>query len=575
ALLKLDFLTKGLSLRGKAAYDNYYNQQVKRRRQIELYDVKRISAADPTQYALVVSQTGGVMSVSSENYSKNRKFYSEAGIDYNRSFGVHTFGALALGTIERYYNGQNELPFNYMGLVGRVTYNYANRYLGEFNIGYNGSENFAKGKQFGIFPAFSLGYNISEEDFFPENNWLTFLKIRGSMGLVGNDKIYVNGALQRFLFLPSSYEQASDAYYFGTNHTAVSGYKESSLGNPDVSWETALKQNIGFDSQLWGDRIRVTVDFFKEQRKDILWSLNVPITFGASSLIAPYNVGQAENWGYELELGYNNIVNSIGLKYWINANYSFSRNKIIYMDEVNHPYDNLFRTGQAINQPFGLICEGFYNTWDEINDPDRPKSIWEGSGLQPGDLKYRDVNEDDVINENDYAPIGYPNMPEIIYGFSGGLSWKGLDFSFLFQGATHVSTYISSHGATPFRSGNGTAFSNVEESWSAERYEQGLPITLPRLTAAPSDDKHNYRYSSFWQQDASYLRLKNMEIGYNFAVLPKIKNIGLSSARIFINGQNLLTFTPMRWFDPEISAGTNGGVYPMTRIMSVGINIQY
>lgn len=571
SVLKLDAITKGLLVRGKIAYDSYYNQQVKRRRQIELYDIKQPNPADLTQYALVISQYAGVMSIQSELFSKSRKFYSEVALEYNRQFSKHNLSGLLLGTMERYYNGANELPYNYMGLVGRATYNYASKYLAEVNVGYNGSENFAKKNQFGLFPSFSLGYNISEESFFPQNGWVSFLKVRGSMGLVGNDKIQG----KRFLFRPSTYESSGSIYYFGTSNTAVNGYKESSLGNPDVTWETALKQNIGVDIRLFSNKLKLSVDLFKEKRKDILWGLNVPVTFGSASLIAPYNIGQAENKGFEIDFGYNNEIKDINLNYWFNANYSFARNKIIYMDEVPQPYANLVHTGQRIGQPFGLICEGIYNYQSEIDNPDRPISAWEGSGLQPGDLKYKDVNGDGKIDENDFSPIGYSNIPEIIYGISGGLSWKGFDLSVLFQGAAHVSTYISGVGAVPFRNGNGTAFTNIEESWTLERYEKGLPITLPRLSAAPNEAKHNYRTSDFWQQDARYIRLKNMEVGYNFASIPKIKHLGLSSLRLYLSGQNLLTWTPMRWFDPEIASNSNGGVYPMTRIMSVGVNIQY
>ncbi|MDR1335881.1 MAG: TonB-dependent receptor [Tannerella sp.] len=576
AVLKLDALLKGLSLRGKVAYDSYYLQQVKRRRQIELYNLLQPNPANPAQYATVISQYAGITSVQSEAYTKNRKIYGEGALEYANTFGRHTLTSLFLGTMERYYNGADELPYNYMGLVGRLTYNFSNRYLAEFNMGYNGSENFAADKQFGFFPSFSLGYNISEEAFFPENRYVTFLKIRASAGLVGNDKI----GGKRFLFMPSKFVVTGDTdsnriYYFGSGNVAMTGYKEDAIGNPDVTWEKALKQNIAMDMRFWDNRIRFSVDLFREERTDILWNLNVPVTFGQASLISPYNIGQAENRGYELELGLNHEIRSLGINYWLNANYSFARNKIVYMDEVKQPYANLMRTGQRINQPFGLITDGFYNYPYEIDDTTRPISEWEGAGLRPGDLKYVDVNRDGKIDSNDEAPMGYPNVPEIIYGFSGGLSWKGFDISFLFQGADHVSTYISGVGAVPFRSGNGTAFVNVEESWTLERYEQGLPITLPRLTAAPNDANHNYRTSDFWQQNARYIRLKNMEIGYNFALLPQVKGLGISSLRLFLNGQNLLTWTPMRWFDPEIKSGQNGGVYPMTRIFSLGINIQF
>lgn len=572
ARYKLDGITKGLAVRAMLAYDSYYMQRISRNKQIPMWDLKRNPAATTFQDSIVpipvVNQFEGPVSFSGESFDKNRKVYSEAAIEYTRSFNGHSFNTLLLGTIERFYNGANELPYNYMGLVGRVSYNYRNKYFADVNMGYNGSENFAVGKQFGFFPSFSAGYVISEEKFFPKNDIVEQVKIRGSYGTVGNDKI----GGRRFLFLPSSFV-LGNTYYLGLNHTPLTGYRENSLGYPDVTWEKARKLNLGLDLKLFKNVLDLKVDYFTERRKSILWNLNVPITFGSTSLISPYNIGEAENKGYEIELSFNNEIKSQKIKYWANVNYSFARNKIIYMDETPQPFPGLAATGNRIGQPKGLVADGLFNTWEEILDPKRPKSVWEGNSLRPGDIRYVDINGDGIIDDNDRTNIGNPNIPEIVYGGSFGLSWKGFEISVFFQGAGNVSTYLQGEAAWPFIAGTKTAFQNAKESWTQERYDQGLPITLPRLTAAPDATKHNYRYSSYWMQDASYIRLKNVELAY---VFPQklIGHIGLKYARVYVNGQNLATWTKMEYFDPEIP-NSSGNVYPMTRVFNIGANIQF
>ena len=449
-----------------------------------------------------------------------------------------------------------------------MSYAYNNKYLVDFNAGYNGSENFAVGKQFGFFPSFSLGYVLTEEKFMKKQKTLSYLKLRGSYGQVGNDKIGGN----RFLFLPSSFVPGA-SYFFGLNNVASGSYREASIGNPNVTWEVATKINLGADFKFFGDRLSFSADVFSEKRDNILWNLNVPITFGSLSLISPYNIGQAENKGYEFELGFKDESKNGKFKYGVNANYTFARNKIIYMDEAPQPFPGLQMTGNRIGQVKGLLADGIYNTMDEIIDPKRPLSVWEGAGLKPGDIRYVDITGDGIIDNNDLVNIGNPNIPEIIYGTTLGASWKGFELSIFFQGAGNVSTYLQGEAAWPFIAGTKAAFETAKESWSQERFQRGDKITLPRLTASPEVGKHNYRPSSFWMQDASYLRLKNVEFSYTFSAA-QLRRIGMKGLRLYISGQNLVTWTKMPYFDPEIPS-SNGSVYPMTRIFNTGLNIQF
>jgi TonB-linked SusC/RagA family outer membrane protein len=572
ARYRLDAITKGLALRGMVAYDSYYLQQVKRTKQIPMYDLKRNPAATNFQDSIVpiavVNQYEGPTNFNSEAFSKNRKWYGEAALEYSRTLGRHSVSGLVLGTMERYYDGGNQLPFNYEGLVGRATYNYRNVYFADVNMGYNGSENFAVGKQFGFFPSVSAGYVISEEKFFPKSKVVDYVKLRGSYGTVGNDKIQGS----RFLFLPSSFA-LGNTYYFGLNHTPMTGYRESSLGNPNVSWEKAVKLNVGIDLKLIKEKLTLTGDYFTERRNQILWRLNVPVTFGNAGLISPYNIGEAKNKGFEIELGFKDNIASKDIRYWVNANYTFARNQIVYMDETPQLYPHLYYTGSRIGQTKGLVADGLYNTWEEVLDPKRPKSKWEGAGLRPGDVRYKDITGDGIIDENDVTNIGDPNIPEIIYGASTGISWKGFEISVFFQGAGNVSTYLQGEGAWPFIAGTKTAFENAKESWSQQRYESGAAISLPRLTASPDANKHNYLRSSYWMRDASYVRLKNLEIGYSFKA-QTLKRIGMKNLRLYLSGQNLYTWTKLPYFDPEIPS-SNGAVYPMTRVFNIGANIQF
>ncbi len=570
-------LTKGLSVHGSIAYDSYYYSRKKYSKTFPYYLARR-DAEDPDYIYLIPQSEESIWSVST-GWDKNRKVYMEFGIDYNRTFGLHKTTALILYNQSKYYSPslQYYVPNAYQGLVGRLTYEYASRYLAEFNMGYNGTENFAKGKRFGFFPAVSLGWVISEEKFFPKNNIVKYLKVRGSYGEVGNDQI----GGDRFLYLPSSYGAASDSgvnkYNFGLASNPYTSLMivENKIGNPDLTWEKAKKMNVGVDINLFNNCLTASFDIFKEKRNNILANRSTsPMIIGAN--LPAYNFGEMENRGWEMDLNFRHHIQDF--HYWARFNYSFARNEIIYMDEVQKRYDYQMTTGRRKNQFFGLIFDGYYNSWEEINALDRPKSSWSGNQLQPGDVKYVDVNRDGVIDDYDMVPIGYTPVPEIIYGFSFGAQYKGFDFSILFQGADNVSIKYFGRSMWPFAKGEESAKSLIKERWTQERYEAGEKITFPRLSLNPNGETdHNYRPSTLWIRDASYLRLKNLEVGYTFTG-GFVKRLNLNSVRLYFNGSNLFTWTDVVDLDPEApsrSGNVEINTYPLQKVYNIGLNINF
>ena len=580
--LRLDYdlsraLLKGLSVHGSISYDSYYYSRKSFRKSLPSYTAVR----DPDNADNILYIPTGEENVwsASSSYGKNRKVYMEAGINYARTFGQHSGTAMILYNQSKYYSPslQYYVPNAYQGLVGRVTYDYASRYLAEFNMGYNGTENFAKGKRFGFFPAFSAGWVVTEEPFFPKNDILVFLKIKASYGIVGNDKI----GGDRFLYLPSSYGDAEDKainrYNFGDASSPYSSLEiiENKIGNPDLTWEKAKKMNLAFEMNFFKNHLTTTIEIFKERRNNILANRNTqPMIIGAN--LPAYNMGEMENKGWEIDVNYRNNIRDFN--YWARFNYSFARNKVLYKDEIKKKYAYQMETGRRLNQFYGLLFDGFYNSWEEINALDRPVSSWNGNKLQPGDIRYVDVNKDGVIDEYDEVPIGYSPTPEIIYGFSFGFSWKGFDLSALFQGADNVSIKYFGRSLWPFINGHESAKELIKERWTQERYDAGETISFPRLSLSPNKDTdNNYRDSDFWIRDASYLRLKNVEIGYTFS-RKMVKPLGVQSIRLYVSGSNLITWTDVIDLDPEAPSRAGNveiNSYPLQKIYNIGLNINF
>lgn len=574
---KLDFLLRGLRMHGTVAYDSYYSHGILRRKE-PLWSLIAKDPNDPTKPIFIPQGVDRPLGFE-ESFGKNRKIYSEFAFNYENKFGggAHTVTGLVLYNQSKYHDPELAflVPRGYQGVVSRFTYNFKDRYMAEVNMGYNGTENFAEGHRFGFFPAYSLSWVPSEEAFFPDNNIVTFVKLRGSYGVVGNDKI--GGT--RFLYRPSAYGYSNNySYFFGTvgqNFNAQNGSFEDKIGNPDLIWEKAEKTNVGLEvSFLKNSNITLVADYFYEYRDNILADRGtIPTIVGAN--LPAYNLGRMENKGFEIELTAKGNIGEWFL--WTRSNYTFARNKVLFKDEAPRTYSYQNETGQRVNQFFGLIADGFYNSWDEIDDPNRPVSAWDNNRLQPGDIKYVDYNKDGKIDLDDQVPIGYSGLPEKVFGASFGFNFRGFDFSVLFQGAGNVSFQYYQYDMWPFVNGVSSAKSIINNRWTQERYEQGEPIEFPRLGVNPSLANHNYQNSTFWIRDASYVRLKNMEIGYTFSQ-GVVKRLGLKSVRIYANGNNLHTWTDLIDFDPESASdqkNTEVTDYPQQKVYNLGLNVKF
>jgi len=560
---KLDFITKGLNFRTKLSYNNVYNHNKIRNSSVARYipyylgDVDE--TADPDDKTVVFRRAGNDGNLGySEGFGKGRNWYFETGFNYKTKIGNHNIGGLALYNHSRvFYPAQfSYIPTGLVGIVGRVTYDYDTKYMFDFNLGYNGSENFIRENRYGVFPAVSLGWIPTQENFLSSVEFLEYLKIRASLGLVGNDKI----GGDRFLYLPDSYLPSSGGYNFGTNNPQnQTGAAEGQIGNPDVTWETALKQNIGFDMVLF-ENLSLTYDYFIENRKDILTFRGTVPAYVAYQLPA-VNIGEVRNQGYEIDLKWLQAVNS-DFRYNIRVNLSHNRNEIIFMDEVVQDEPYLYRTGHPVGQPFGYVFDRFFGL-DDVDNPDVPDHQYE---LQPGDIVYQDLNNDGIINQNDMKAIGYPNYPEYTIGFSTGFTYKNFDFSMSWAGATNTSrildeSFRQAFGATANRS---LLQYMADGRWTPETAETA---TYPRLTI--TGRQNNTLTSDFYLRDASYLRLKNLEVGYNLKGR-FIQSIGMRNLRIYLNGYNLLTFDVLELTDPESRTGTRP-LYPLTRVFNAGV----
>ena len=566
---KLDFVTKGLQFKIKVAYNSGYDHTKERATSIESYQpwyrkdvtwMEHPAGSDPNEVVYIQDGEAGLISYA-ESFGKSRDWYAEASFDWKRDFDLHHLSALALYNQSKTYYPDSDypgIPRGYVGLVGRVTYDYDNKYLIEGNVGYNGSENFAPGNRYGFFPAVSGGWVLTQEEFLKDNPVVNFLKIRASYGIVGNDRYhpYGTGFMDRFLYLPNSYFIGS-GYQFGTGTSWSPGAYEKSFGNSGLSWEKSAKQNYGIDFSLFNQKLSGSIDYFYEKRTDILAKASTDPIIHAMSLPV-LNLGIVSNKGVELNLKWNHKINSF--RYWTNLNVSYAKNKIVYQDEVPSEYTYTLKTGHPVGQPFGLKVRGFY--YEGMEDVADHSYV-----LKEGDVVYEDLNHDGKIDDNDKTAIGYPSYPLLNAGLTLGFEYKGFDFSMLWVGATKTSrvleeTFRKPLGETYDRSLMSHQFT---DRWTPETAK------LPRATI--DGVKNNYRDSELWVKDASYLRLKNIEIGYNFR-LPFMPKIGMEKMRVFMTGYNLLTFDKLKISDPE-SMSSGVPQYPVMRVINFGLNVSF
>ena len=569
---KLDFITKGLSFRGMVSFNSYFSSGTK----VGYRPPKYLFNADSTYTEVVAETAPWIDKLAGSGHSKRTNM--EYSLNYNRSFGKNAVTGMLLYTITQ-SNSNADVPKGFLGYVGRATYGYDRRYLAEFNFGYNGSDQFEKAHRYGFFPSFSLGWVASEENFLKNSlPAISFLKLRGSYGEVGNDKI----GSDRFLYL-QTYD-ISGSYYFGTDNSwgAQSALYEGSLGNTNVTWEVGKKSNAGFEMKLFNNLIFFNLDLFRELRVNIFTSRNTrPLVLGVD--LPKENIGKVENKGFEIETGIDNNRGKLG--YHVRGMLSFSKNTVIFQDEVDPRFEYMRRTGQPVGQNFGLKVLGYYVPDDFEQDidgnlilqlngkpilkPEMPQPTF--GPVQLGDFKYWDRNEDGAIDSFDEGPIGSSRIPRFVYSMSTRLNYQGLDFNMLWQGSGGNSKFLSGTGAWEQIREAGRYLEVHESRWTLDRYNNNEEILYPRLSSA--ENKHNHRSNSFYQKKGDYIRLRTLELGYN---LPKDKlaRLGLSNMRIFVSGSNLLTFDYIKIMDPESSSG-EGSSYPQMKLWNMGFSLQF
>lgn len=605
---KLDFITKGLSFKVKGSYNSAYtiskqgNCQVATYNPLVQYDEQGnvIYNADGTPYIVYRQNDNDTDPSYSASQGKARDWYLEGSFNYSRVFGKHTVNALMLyNQSKQYYYSYTsypDVPRSYVGLVGRVTYDYANRYMAEFNMGYNGSENFAPGRRFGTFPAGSIGWIISEEKFWkPISKIASFFKLRASWGLVGNDKTLDK---IRFMYLADPYITGSYGlvnnmsnwadtygYLFGNAQSgtvqgtsSIAGAYESIKNNPDIGWEKAFKQDYGFDLYFFGDRFKTTFDYYREHRTDILVrDATVPSSIGFTM---PYtNAGETKAWGWELSLGYNDKIGK-NFRFWGKLNLSYNQNEIIEMKEEPQKNDYMLAKGHRIG------ARSMYKFW-KYYEGEQTKAEYEQTfgtpfpqqritNLQPGDCVYVDLDGDGKIDPNDMTrDNGYTDDPEYMAGLTLGFNYKRLTFNMQLTGAWNVSRYITDVFRQPFYCSSNTTQGgllsyHVNNTWTPGVYESQDAL-YPRATWANAEQ--NYENSDLWEKDAKYLRLKTVSLSYDF-INPTFKKIGMNKCEVTLSGYNLLTFTPYKWGDPETRA-SNAPSYPLQRTYTISLNVGF
>jgi TonB-linked SusC/RagA family outer membrane protein len=501
-------------------------------------------------------------------------FDLEASVNYARKFGAHKVTGLMLYK-QNTREVNNQVPYNYVGVVGRTTYGYDNKYLAEFNFGMNGSEQFASGRRFGFFPSLSLGWVLSQESFLSGSEAIEFLKIRGSFGQVGNDKIS-NG---RFLYI-ENWTQGMGGYFdsMGKIPGLPSPVYEASIPNEFVMWEVANKANVGIESRFLGG-FEWDVDLFYEKRNSILTTVTpIPTYMYGQRSLPPLNDGVMSNRGFESTLGYTKSVNK---DWFIGARFSasFARNRIEAMNEtpLDDTYAYPYRTeGFSRGTTWGYDCLGYFANDEEIAGWADMSGL--GASVMPGDLKFRDVNDDGVIDTKDYIPMDHPTVPEWNYSLTLNTQYKGFDFSVLLHAVDNFTYNLSAGNGRGVYDWQGNEWAGIKDyydhhryAWTADKADNGGDIRYPRMHVdgvSVSKQPSNYFKVDLW-----YMRVKNIEFGYT---LPKnaTKRLGLEKLRFYVNGANVFTFDnmPYKQSDPEIASGTS---YPIYSTYNMGVNITF
>lgn len=588
----LDMLTKGLKLTAMYAFDVYNEIHVHQDRAESTYNFLDTSVPyDMNGQPILqrIYEGSNVLSYKQET-SGNKKTYLEASLNYDRTFNDdHRVSALFLfnqqskllypkGTLE------DAIPYRMMGIAGRATYSWKDRYFAEFNIGYNGAENFSPKHRFGTFPAFGVGWVVSNEKFWqPLSKAVSFLKIRYTDGKVGNSEV----SDRRFMYLDQMKENGDYGYKFGPNGTKWAGYETVNMA-VDLIWEESRKQDLGIDLKLFNDDLSIVFDLSKERRENILLKRehSMPSFLGYNTS-APYgNIGIIENKGFDGTIEYNKRIN----KDWVIAlrgNVTFNKDKWIQGELPEQKYEWMNQYGRNINGAKGYVAEGLF-TQAEIDDMARweslsaankaitPKPFASQFGtVKAGDIKYKDLNNDGQIDAYDQTYISRGDVPTTVYGFGFTVGWKDLSVGMMFQGVAGAERVLNGSSINPFNGGGGSGnlYSNIDDRWTEENPDQNA--FYPRLSygSETTSSINNFQKSTWWVRNMNFLRLKTLQLSYN---LPKpwVNKVHLKNAAVYVMGTNLFTLSRFKLWDPELNTD-NGASYPNTTSYSVGINFTF
>ncbi len=570
-----EFVTEGLTARVAFSFDATNTSTLTRSINPKTYYA---SGRDPETGELqktVIDDYLGYVELYT-NHSGKRYINFEGSLNYERQFAyAHRVSAMVLYSMRNltYTHPSSYIaafPYKSMGVAARATYSFKDRYFFEFNMGYNGSENFAPGHRFGFFPAVAVGYMISNEPWWePVSNVISMLKIKASYGKVGNDQI---GGSRRFAYNTTINENAAGAAWgttpaAGTGYTTIGGITTDEEGNPFVEWEEATKANAGIELGLFND-LTIQADIFQDYRDGIfLMRQSTPSAVGLQK-DQYVNIGEMLNRGFDMSAVYDHTFSN-GFSVSARGNFTFNRNRLIYNDQPTPVEEYLSEVGFAYGQRKGLISCGLFKDQEDIDN-----WPYQNFGeVQPGDIKYKDINGDGVVDQYDKVAIGYTAIPEINYGFGISLGYKGFDASVFFSGVAHVTRQIGGsnlYGGSDNPLYTSQVFKDVAlNHWTKENQNYNAPY--PRLGTTLSTN--NNQTSDYWTRDMSFLRLKNAEIGYTF---PKkwTKKAGIQALRLYVMGTNLLTFSEFKLWDPELDTAY-GTRYPITRNVSVGLNINF
>jgi TonB-linked SusC/RagA family outer membrane protein len=586
---KFDFLTEGMEARLMLSTTRYSYNDVLRYNVPFHYQAASYDPATDT-YVLLPLNTDGQEYLGYYPGSKdmNTTNYIEGAMSYNRVFDdKHAVSAMLVYIQQENKTANAEslqlsLPRRNQGVSGRFTYAYDSRYFTEFNFGYNGSERFSINERYGFFPSMGLGYILSNESFWePLLPVVDLLKLKFTYGLVGNDAI--GDSRDRFYYLSEvNMDDGNRGQVFGAEYgNRLNGISNSRYPNPHITWETSRKSNLGLELGLFNKTLELQADLFYEYRSNIYMSRSyIPSSMGLSAGVSA-NVGEASSRGVDLSLTYSLAA---GQNYWVKSmgNFTYAVGRYEVYEELDYaglgePWRT--RVGQPINWNYGYIAERlFIDDYDIINSPTQTFGSY-----QAGDIKYRDINRDGVINFSDMVFIGYPNQPEITYGFGVSGGYKDFDLSLFFQGNARVTFFLDPNKITPFvdisaddkrnmgMDENKTAVNNLlsviaEDHWSESN--RNLYAFWPRL--APRTVSNNAQTSTWWMHDGSFMRLKTVELGYTLPA-KLAKKLHMQSLRLYVTGNNLLTFSSFKLWDPEM--GSNGLGYPIQRVYNIGINV--